>query len=149
MNFFEKAVVFIATGCYTGYIPASPGTWGALVGLVFCYWLSLLHVPVAFIVLCFMTVFSVWVAGLAEKIIQQKDSSCIVIDEVVGMAVTLVGLPFAPLTVVTGFILFRILDISKPFPIRYFDKKISGGVGIVSDDIAAGLLGNLLLRFFF
>ena len=62
------------------------------------------------------------------------------------MILTLIGLPFNIITVVAGFLLFRILDIWKPYPIRFFDKKLSGGVGVVMDDVAAGILGNLVLR---
>jgi len=69
-----------------------------------------------------------------------------VIDEIAGMAVTLVGLPFNLTTVLIGFIIFRILDISKPFPIRALDQRLSGGVGIVIDDVVAGIFANLLLR---
>ena len=65
------------------------------------------------------------------------------------MMVTFTGLPFDPTTIVFGFILFRILDILKPFPIRYLDKRISGGFGVVADDVAAGIIANLLLRGFF
>jgi phosphatidylglycerophosphatase A len=146
MNSLEKVVLFFATGCYTGLIPVAPGTWGSLVALIFCYGLSLLYFPIAVIILLFGAVFSMWIADLAEKILRQKDSGCIVIDEIIGMAVTLTGLPFTPVNVVAGFLIFRVLDIIKPFPIRYFDKKWSGGAGIVSDDLAAGILGNLILR---
>ena len=62
------------------------------------------------------------------------------------MLVALVGLPFNPITVVIGFIIFRILDILKPFPIRDLDKRIPGGLGVVADDVAAGIITNLLLR---
>jgi phosphatidylglycerophosphatase A len=90
--------------------------------------------------------FAVWIADAAEKILEQNDPGCIVIDEIAGMVVALVGLPFNPITVVIGFIIFRILDIFKPFPIRDLDKRIPGGLGVVADDVAAGIITNLLLR---
>ena len=68
------------------------------------------------------------------------------IDEIAGMAVTLVGLPFNLTTALIGFIFFRILDIVKPFPIRTLDKRLFGGFGVVMDDVAAGIFANLLLR---
>jgi phosphatidylglycerophosphatase A len=102
-------------------------------------------------VLCtlFFIFFAVYIADVAEKILKQNDPGRIVIDEIAGMMVTLTGLPFNPTTIVFGFILFRILDILKPFPIRYLDKRISGGLGVVADDVAAGIIANLLLRGFF
>jgi len=94
----------------------------------------------------FFIFFAVCIADAAEKILKQNDPGCIVIDEIAGMMVTLIGLPFNPITVVIGFIIFRILDILKPFPIRNLDKRIPGGLGVVADDVAAGIIANLLLR---
>jgi phosphatidylglycerophosphatase A len=87
-----------------------------------------------------------WVATGAEEILKAQDPGCIVIDEVAGMMVTLAGLPFDVLTVVAGFIVFRILDIIKPFPIRTAERHFSGGTGVVLDDVIAGIMGNVLLR---
>ena len=65
------------------------------------------------------------------------------------MVTTLIGLPFNLITVVSGFIIFRLLDILKPFPIRSLDKRVAGGLGVVADDVAAGIIANLLLRIIF
>ncbi len=93
--------------------------------------------------------FAVYIADAAEKLLKRSDPGCIVIDEMAGMMVTLIGLPFNPITVVIGFIIFRILDILKPFPIRNLDRGIPGGMGVVADDVAAGIIANLLLRIYF
>jgi phosphatidylglycerophosphatase A len=85
----------------------------------------------------------------AEIILKSEDPGCIVIDEIAGMLVTLIGLPFNMISVLTGFLIFRILDIWKPYPIRFIERKLSGGVGIVMDDIVAGILGNIILRVSF
>ena len=90
--------------------------------------------------------FAAWIAHVAEKLIKRKDPGCIVIDEIAGMLVTLIGLPFNLITVGVGFIIFRILDILKPFPIKVLEKRISGGIGVVADDVVAGIIANLLLR---
>jgi len=90
--------------------------------------------------------FAVYIADAAEKLLKQSDPGCIVIDEIAGMMVTLIGLPFNLITVVMGFIIFRILDILKPFPIRNLDKRIPGGLGVVADDVGAGIIANLMLR---
>ena len=146
MKFRDTAVLLLATGFNIGNIPFAPGTFGSIPGLVLCFALAELALPLAVACLVLFVAMAVGIAAKAEKLLKQKDPGCVVIDEIAGMAVTLVGLPFNLTTAVIGFIIFRILDISKPFPIRALDKKVSGGVGIVIDDVAAGLLANLLLR---
>ena len=146
MNFKKKAVLFLGTGFFCGNIGFAPGTLGSLTGLPFCYFLSYLDQARAFSGIILFIIFAIWIAQMAEKIIKQKDPGCIVIDEMAGIMVTLWALPFNIVTVLAGFIIFRILDIAKPFPISYIEKKLSGGIGIVADDVAAGVIGNLILR---
>jgi phosphatidylglycerophosphatase A len=146
MNFREQTVMFLATGFWVGNIPFAPGTFGSLIGLPLCFFLSGIELSVAMVLAFLFIFFSVWIAHVAEKIISRKDPGCIVIDEIAGMLVTLIGLPFNLITVTAGFIIFRILDILKPFPIRVLDKRISGGVGVVADDVVAGIFANFLLR---
>ena len=148
MKFRDKAILFLATGFNIGNIPLAPGTFGSILGLVLCFALAGLTLPLAVICLVLFIATAVWIAAEAEKLINQKDPACIVIDEIAGMAVTLVGLPFNLTTALIGFIIFRILDIIKPFPIRALDSRVSGGMGIVIDDVAAGILANLLVRIF-
>ena len=138
--------MFLATGGYVGNIPFAPGTFGSLVGLPLCFFLSLTSPSWTALLAITMIVFAIWVAQEAEKLIQKKDPGCIVIDEVAGIMVTLLGLPLTPLTLVAGFLVFRGLDIFKPFPARMLEKTIPGGAGVVLDDIAAGIWGNLILR---
>ncbi len=129
-----------------GKIPFAPGTFGSILGLLPCYLLAGIGFWPALIVIIFFIFFSIWISGKSEKILNQKDPGCIVIDEIAGMMVTFIGLPFTYRTAVAGFLVFRILDILKPFPIRYLENRVSGGSGIVIDDVAAGLIGNILLR---
>ena len=146
MNFREEAVLFLATGLYIGRIPFAPGTFGSLVGLPFCLLLAELKLKQAIACTVLFIFFAVWISNVAEKLLKRTDPACIVIDEVAGMVVTLIGLPFNLTTAVCGFIFFRILDILKPFPIRLIDQRVSGGLGVVADDVAAGIFANLLLR---
>jgi phosphatidylglycerophosphatase A len=146
MNFREKAVLFLATGFYVGNIPPAPGTLGSLIGLALCFLLAGIQLPPVIILAVLFIGFAVWIAHAAEKILKKKDPGCIVIDEVAGMVVTLIGLPFNLTTAVIGFIIFRILDILKPFPIRTLDKRLAGGIGIVADDVVAGIFANIILR---
>jgi len=149
MNFKEKLVMFLATGCFVGNIPTAPGTFGSIAGLLFCLFLSRASFLFASLIVVVFIIFAVWIAGEAEKIIKQKDPGRIVIDEIAGIMVTLLGLPFNYISVISGFFIFRILDIIKPFPIRTIENKLSGGAGIVMDDVAAGFLSNCLLRAIF
>ena len=146
MNFKEKVVLFIATGCFIGKIPFAPGTFGSLAGILLCFILSKTSVLTAIYCIIIFIIFSIWIANDAEKILNKKDPGSIVIDEIAGMAVTMIGLPFNVFYVASGFFIFRVLDITKPFPIRYIDKRVSGGAGIVFDDIAAGIIANVILR---
>jgi phosphatidylglycerophosphatase A len=146
MKVRENAVMFLATGFYIGNIPFAPGSFGSLIGLPFSFALAGISLVPAVICVLLFILFAVYIADVAEKILLQNDPGCIVIDEIVGMMVTLTGLPFNLTTVVIGFILFRILDILKPFPIRKLDQQIPGGFGVVADDVVAGVIANLLLR---
>jgi len=136
----------LATGFYVGKIPLAPGTFGSLIGLPFCYLLTGIRLTAAIIAGLLLIGFAIWISDAAERAIKHKDPGCIVVDEIAGMVVTLIGLPFNATTVAAGFVLFRVLDILKPFPIRFLDKRLSGGLGIVADDVAAGIFANIILR---
>jgi phosphatidylglycerophosphatase A len=146
MNFKGKIALFVATGANVGKIPFAPGTFGSLLGLMICFLLSLTSVPVAAMAAIVLILVSVWASEHAEKIMGKKDPGSVVIDEVAGMVITMVGIPFGPLTATSGFILFRLLDIIKPPPVRFFQDDLPGGAGIVMDDVAAGIIANILLQ---
>ena len=146
MNFKEKSIMVLATGCFTGYIPFAPGTFGSIVGLPLCFLLSKAKLPVAILFILIFIFFAIWISTEAEKILKQNDPGCIVIDEIAGIMVTFLGLPFNIITVIAGFAAFRFFDILKPFPIRSMEIKFAGGTGIVLDDIAAGIFSNLVLQ---
>ena len=146
MNFAAKTAVFLATGFYVGRIPLAPGTFGSLLGLPICFLMAGIEMPAAIVVVLLLIAVASWIAGAAARTLGQADPGCIVIDEIAGIVITLMGLPFNPTTAVVGFILFRILDILKPFPIRVLDKRLPGGLGIVADDVVAGIFSNAILR---
>ncbi len=149
MNYKQKSVMFFATGCFIGNISFAPGTFGSILGVALCFLLSKIEFAVAAVLTILFVFFAIWMAHEAEKILKTEDPGCIVIDEIAGMVITLIGLPFNTISVFGGFLIFRILDIWKPYPIRFLERKLSGGIGIVMDDIAAGVLGNILLRVSF
>ena len=146
MNFRERAVLFVATGFFIGTVPFAPGTFGTLIGLPVCFLLSRLNFLQSVICILVFIPFAIKIASAAEKILKQKDPGQIVIDEIAGLMVTFAGLPFDLKTVLAGFIIFRVLDILKPFPIRNLEKRVAGGSGVVLDDVLAGVYSNLILR---
>lgn len=146
MIFRHHAVMFLATGCYTGRLPWAPGTFGTLAGLPVAYMLSRLQWPIAMVMTIAIVLVAVQVAQIAEQLVQTKDPGCIVIDEIAGICVALFGIQMNVTTGVAGFFLFRVLDIVKPPPIRFLEQKLSGGWGIVMDDVAAGVLTQIMLQ---
>jgi phosphatidylglycerophosphatase A len=146
MIFKPKAVMFLATGAHVGRIPFASGTFGSLVGLPLVYLFSKTGWFVSSILTVMLILFSVRVAGLAEQQLKAKDPGCIVIDEIAGMCVTMLGLPMTPVTALAGFFLFRIFDVIKPPPARQIEKRLPGGWGVVMDDVAAGVMANIVLR---
>ena len=143
----------IATGMYSGYLPKAPGTWGSLVGLFLFFMLHTLSLPVYLAVVAGLFLVGSFAAGEAEKIMDHKDPGLVVIDEIVGMLITMIAVPATPLAMALGFILFRIFDIAKPFPIGFIDQRFHGGLGIMLDDVMAGIYSlvvlQVLVRFIF
>lgn len=138
--------MFLASGCFIGNVSFAPGTFGTILGLPLCFLFSKIDLPVAVLLAVLFIVFAVLIAQEAEKILGEKDPGAIVIDEIAGIVVTLIGLPFNLFCTVAGFIIFRALDILKPYPIRLLEQKCPGGAGVVLDDVAAGIVSNLFLR---
>lgn len=142
----NHVIMALATGLYVGKIGIAPGTWGSLVA--FLPWLLIkdLSLPGYLLVLAALLVVGFFVSGSAEKILNSPDAGCIVIDEVLGMFVTLAAAPAHPAAWLLGFVLFRIFDILKPFPVSWFDQRIHGGIGIMMDDVVAGLYALISLQ---
>ncbi len=143
--------IWIATAGGAGYAPIAPGTAGSLVGIGLVVALGRLHLDrawsgiVLIIVCALLFAVGVWAAGEAEKFFARVDPSQVVIDEVVGQAITFLLLPFADWKwLLGGFLLFRAFDIVKPFPARQAER-IPRGWGIMVDDVVAGLYAMLVL----
>ena len=149
MKLQDSAAIFLATGGYVGKIPLAPGTLGSFWGLPAAYFLSRLPVGVGILIIGVFILVAIAVSHRAADLLGQKDPGCIVIDEVAGMLVTLFAIPFNAGTAAVGFVLFRLLDIFKPFPIKALEQRLPGGAGIVLDDVVAGVMANLLLRIGF
>ena len=128
-----------------GFIPGAPGTFAALGALPLVVVMNKLGVLYGAPYLLAFIAVALWVSDRARQYVLQDDPQEIVIDEVAGLLVTFFLLPSSWLGLLLGFVLFRVFDISKPFPIRRLEK-IRGGAGIVLDDIVAGIYANLSLR---
>jgi len=133
-----QLIMFIATGAYTGYLPIAPGTWGTLVALPLNLLLIRLSPEGYGISLLILFLVGVYTAGSAEKILDRKDPGAIVIDEIIGMLITLISAPPQPFVWLMAFLLFRLFDIVKPWPVSWADRHLNGGLGIVLDDVLAG-----------
>lgn len=142
----QAFVVSVATCGGIGKIPFAPGTFGSIPGLLLYYLLSRLHPLAAACCIIGFILMAVWIAGQAEQSLKVKDPGCIVIDEIAGMAVTFFALPLGFYLSIAGFALFRVFDVLKPFPVGYLDRNLKGGPGIVMDDVAAGVISNLILH---
>ena len=135
----------IATFFYVGYFPYAPGTLGTLAAVPLYYIVSRLpnyfYIPFTIIFI----ILSVWAAGVVEDIFGEKDPGLIVVDEVSGYLVTMIIIPFSLTNLVIGFFLFRLFDIVKPPPARRAEK-LAGGLGVVTDDLMAGVYANMVLQ---
>jgi phosphatidylglycerophosphatase A len=141
-------ILFCATGCGSGYAPVAPGTAGTAVGIVIFFLLSSFSLPLYLLTTLAFTFAAIWCAHQAALILQMKDPSLVVIDEIAGYLVTMASFPFTWQYVAAGFVLFRLFDIVKPFPARWIDRTVEGGYGIVLDDVAAGIYANIVLQVF-
>jgi len=141
-----RIAVFLATVAYCGYFPVAPGTVGSAAGLVvylLVWWTRSPLVEVALIAVTFAV--GTWAATHAERFFGGIDPGPVVIDEVLGMLITLAFIPAGWRAMAAGFVLFRVFDVFKPFPADRLEK-LHGGFGIMSDDAMAGVYANAALR---
>jgi phosphatidylglycerophosphatase A len=143
MNAIAMAV---ATAGYVGYFPIASGTAGSLAGLVVFAFVRWVGVPVfELAMIAVVLVLGIWSASVAERTLKLKDPGPVVIDEVLGMLMTLALLPLSMTGVLVGFVLFRFFDVIKPFPAARLET-LHGGMGIMLDDAVAGLYAYVSLR---
>ena len=150
----RKVFIFLGTVAGVGYVPILPGTAGTLAGVIIYLIFSKASKvfpgpflePLSYLVMLVAFVGAgVWISGRCNQYLKGNDNSSIVIDEVGGFLITMFVLPFSMRFLLLGFILFRTFDIVKPFKIEKLEK-LPGGWGIMADDVAAGILANLVLQ---
>jgi phosphatidylglycerophosphatase A len=141
-----RLAVFLATAGYTGYFPIAPGTIGSAVGLLVYWPLARMQSPaIEIAVIAVLFVAGVWAGTTAERYFGGIDPGPIVLDEVVGMLITLAFVPVGWTGALAGFVLFRIFDVIKPFPAGRLEK-LHGGLGVMADDAMAAIYANVVLR---
>ncbi len=123
-----------------------PGTWGTFAAIPIVMLVLRGTVMVQGVIAVVFVAFAIWIAGKAEILLEERDPRPIVIDEMAGFLLSLLWLAPRPLTLVLGFVLFRVFDILKPPPVGIVEKRLPGGLGVVIDDVLAGVFTNATLR---
>lgn len=145
-DFWRHPVQFLAFGFGSGLVPKAPGTAGTLMAvpiyLLIADW-SLLQYSL-FILFC--AGLGIWICGAASRQLEVHDHPGIVWDEFVGYWITLWAVPFEWVWVIAGFVVFRVFDIIKPWPVSVLDRKVDGGLGIMIDDVLAGIMACATLH---
>ncbi|MBU1726323.1 MAG: phosphatidylglycerophosphatase A [Candidatus Omnitrophica bacterium] len=147
----KKALHFVIlsiTSCFgLGFLPFIPGTFGSLAGL-FLYYLLRYNTGIHLLVTILILLLGFFLSGVSERILNKKDARCIVIDEVGGMLISFLFLPYDIKFLIIGFFLFRLFDCLKPYPVGRLER-LKGGIGVMSDDIIAGIYANIVLQLVF
>jgi phosphatidylglycerophosphatase A len=149
VEFTSRFIFTLATWFGCGKSPKAPGTAGTI-GAIPLAWAVSQMMPFGQMLFIFsFTVAAIAVAHFHELSVGTHDNQEVVIDEVAGFLVTMLWIPFTWPYVLLGFALFRLLDVWKPFPISYVDQRVEGGIGVVGDDLIAGILSNVVLQVIF
>lgn len=139
----DRVALIVATAGGVGFAPVAPGTV-ASAGTAVALWLAAPSSPSLLVLCVVVSAVGTWAAGRAERMLGAKDAGQIVIDEVAGMALTVVVAGTGAAALLVGFLLFRLFDVVKPFPADA-SQRLRGGVGVVADDLIAGAYGLVAL----
>lgn len=140
---------FLALGFGAGLIKPAPGTWGTLVAVPLYIGFMAINPSIQYglpLLVLVTFVLGIYFCGKTARDVGVHDHGAIVWDEIVGYFISLLALPMSWVNIVLAFILFRVFDIIKPWPIKVVDQKIHGGFGIMFDDVLAGLMACVLLH---
>ena len=143
---WSNPVHFLAFGFGSGLAPKAPGTFGTLAAIPVFFGLSFLNIWAYLLITAAVCICGIWICGKTSKDMEVHDHSGIVWDEIAGYLITMIYIPNKLWCIALGFALFRFFDILKPWPISFLDKKIEGGLGIMLDDIAAGIFSLVIMQ---
>ena len=144
-NSYHTALTLVATIGFLGYSPFAPGTIGSLFALVL-FFLTDVPMYAHFSIIVIGALLGIHASTVAEKILNEKDSKKIIIDEFIGFYVSVFYLPKTFGFVIAAFLLFRFFDILKPLFISKLERTLSNGLGVMADDILAGIYTNMILQ---
>ncbi len=155
----KKTALFLATGVFTGFSPVAPGTAGSLLAACILYFVPEFSSSSFLVITVLIIIVGIWASAEAERYFNKTDASQIVIDEIAGMFISVAFVPYSPQNIIIAFFLFRLFDIIKPPPARQAEDagtvllkpgtplhRFSGGVGIMLDDVVAGIYANIALH---
>ena len=157
----QRLALFCSTAAYSGFVPVAPGTAGSLVAALLLFLFSSFHSAPFWIATIAVIIIGVWASAEGERYFGCEDPGQVVIDEVAGMFVSVAFLPVTWEVILLAFVLFRVFDIWKPFPVRQAESlghalvkeqfgkntfQVAGGIGIMADDIVAGIYANIGLH---
>lgn len=140
----NSIIKILSTFFYIGYLPAIPGTFASIMG-AFLFYLTKDNIFVYALLILGSLFLGFWVSGEAEKIFNKKDARCIVIDEISGMLLCFIFLPYDLRLTIIVFCLFRILDALKPYPANLV-QNLKGGIGVMGDDLVAAAYTNIIIQ---
>lgn len=146
INYLKNPIHFLALGFGSGLMPKAPGTFGTLAAIPVYYVLKDLSIIYYIASILILLIMGIFICQYTSRKLKVHDHPGIVIDEFVGYLITMIAVPFSWLWVFIGFILFRFFDILKPWPISWLDKKVSGGFGIMVDDVLAGFFALAIMH---
>ncbi|APZ44191.1 phosphatidylglycerophosphatase A [Acidihalobacter ferrooxydans] len=143
---FGHPVHLLAFGFGAGLAPVAPGTAGTVVAIPLFVAMSYLPLAAYLALTVLAMVAGFWICGRSSELLGVHDHGGIVWDEIVGYLITMIGAPLAWPWVLLGFVLFRVLDVFKPWPASWADRRLRGGVGIMMDDVFAGIYALIIMQ---
>lgn len=143
---WKNPIHFLAAGFGSGLLPKMPGTWGTVAAVPIYLLLAKLSFPIYLLILLIIFLAGIWLCDVTAKDWGLHDHPVIVWDEIAGYLLTMLAVPNEWTWIAVGFILFRVFDIWKPWPIKWLDQKIKGGLGIMLDDMAAAFFSWIILQ---
>lgn len=142
----NRLVLFVAQGFGVGRVAWAPGTFGTALAIPFYFIFASFgffwYLPIVLV----LFIAGIWICGVADRVLGTADHGSIVWDEIVGYLVTMLAAPAGWLWIVLGFVLFRVFDIWKPWPIRIVERRVRGGLGVMLDDLVAALFAWIALQ---
>ena len=152
VNFRElikRPACFLGLGFGSGLAPVAPGTFGTLAAIPIYCLMQNLSLTIYLVLTIIAFIVGIWICQQSADWLGKEDPSAVVWDEIVGYLITMIAAPTGWLWIVIGFVLFRFFDILKPWPISLADREIHGGLGIMVDDVIAGVFAGVLLQSIF